>query len=441
MPLNPHSNHRHQHLLTSLLFLLTTTILTLSPPAHASPFSDNTTSLLDARQTGCIPAAESCDGGKTCCTGLFCSLTAPHVRLNLLPLSLLPARNASAAPDSAVESPAATAYFAGCPPLPAARVSQPAAPDAWITPAASAAFADRMFEKSSSSPVETPASATQQPNSEWLELDLADPRSARRAAEEFLGKEGRLDVLVNNAALVSGPFKLDADGLLDIMVINHISHFVLTEALLPLMKQTAATSPDSDVRIVAVTSNALAFVQPESFATRETLNKQFGESALGMVKTYGAFTFPPLALLNRDSDEKLNFDPGYTKLANILHMKALQRRLDSENPNNNITCIAVHPGTTKTPATEGFMGANLPLIGGFIGTVIMPLIFAKPSKGGMAVAVPAAGAMKGKGAMEEWKGAYFTPKGIETPSASALDVRLQDELWETTRSVVNELGL
>ncbi|KAK7062417.1 NAD-binding protein [Favolaschia claudopus] len=253
---------------------------------------------------------------------------------------------------------------------------------------------------------------------EWLELDLADPRSARRAAEEFLGKEERLDVLVNNAALVSGPFKLNADGLLDIMVINHISHFVLTEALLPLMKQTAATSSDSDVRIVAVTSNALAFVQPDSFATRESLNKQFGDSALGMVKTY-----------------------GYTKLANILHMKALQRRLDSENPKNNITCIAVHPGTTKTPATEGFMGANLPLIGWFIGTIIMPLIFAKPSKGGMAVAIPAAGVMKGKGKIEDWKGAYFTPKGIETPSASALDVRLQDELWETTRSVVKELGL
>ncbi|KAK6991835.1 NAD-binding protein [Favolaschia claudopus] len=253
---------------------------------------------------------------------------------------------------------------------------------------------------------------------EWLELDLADPRSARRAAEEFLGKEERLDVLVNNAALVSGPFKLNADGLLDIMVINHISHFVLTEALLPLMKQTAANSPDSDVRIVAVTSNALAFVQPESFATRETLNKQFGDSALGMVKTY-----------------------GYTKLANILHMKALQRRLDSENPNNNITCIAVHPGTTKTPATEGFMGAKLPLIGGFIGTVIMPLIFAKPSKGGMAVAIPAAGVMQGKERAGDWKGAYFTPKGIETPSASALDVRLQDELWETTRSVAKELGL
>jgi hypothetical protein len=42
-----------------------------------SPFGN---SILEGRQTGCIPAAENCDGGKTCCTGLFCSLTAPHVR-------------------------------------------------------------------------------------------------------------------------------------------------------------------------------------------------------------------------------------------------------------------------------------------------------------------------------------------------------------------------
>ncbi|KAK7062416.1 hypothetical protein R3P38DRAFT_2835149, partial [Favolaschia claudopus] len=75
MPLNPHSNHRH---LLTFLLLLTTTLLTLTLSTHASPFSDNTASLLDARQTGCIAAAENCDGGKTCCTGLFCSLTAPH---------------------------------------------------------------------------------------------------------------------------------------------------------------------------------------------------------------------------------------------------------------------------------------------------------------------------------------------------------------------------
>ncbi|KAK7062430.1 hypothetical protein R3P38DRAFT_3251730 [Favolaschia claudopus] len=365
----PHSSHRH--LLTSLL-LLTTSLLTLTLSTHASPFSDNTTSLLDARQTGCIPAAENCDGGKTCCTGLFCSLTAPHIFTCTFPSTM-----ASANPSLKDLTGKVVILTGGNSGIGYATTQLLARQGAKVY------MATRSKSRAADAIARLKYVGLGTGSVEWLELDL------RRI---FWGRRGG-------------------------WMFCHISHFVLTEALLPLMKQTAANSPDSDVRIVAVTSNALAFVQPDSFATRETLNKQFGDSALGMVKTY-----------------------GYTKLANILHMKALQRRLDSENPKNNITCVAVHPGTTKTPATEGFMGANLPLIGGFIGTIIMPLIFAKPSKGGMAVAIPAAGVMQGKERAGEWKGAYFTPKGIETPSASALDVRLQDELWETTRSVVKELG-
>ena len=36
---------------------------------------------------------------------------------------------------------------------------------------------------------------------ELLELDLATPKLAKAAAEEFLKKEKRLDILVNNAAV------------------------------------------------------------------------------------------------------------------------------------------------------------------------------------------------------------------------------------------------
>lgn len=36
---------------------------------------------------------------------------------------------------------------------------------------------------------------------ELLELDLASPRLAKAAAEEFLKREKRLDILVNNAAV------------------------------------------------------------------------------------------------------------------------------------------------------------------------------------------------------------------------------------------------
>ena len=35
----------------------------------------------------------------------------------------------------------------------------------------------------------------------WLNLDLSDPKKVKEAALEFIGKEKKLDVLINNAAM------------------------------------------------------------------------------------------------------------------------------------------------------------------------------------------------------------------------------------------------
>lgn len=35
----------------------------------------------------------------------------------------------------------------------------------------------------------------------FLKLDLGDPRNVKKVAEDFMAKESRLDVLVNNAAM------------------------------------------------------------------------------------------------------------------------------------------------------------------------------------------------------------------------------------------------
>ncbi|KAJ7167234.1 NAD-P-binding protein [Mycena crocata] len=249
---------------------------------------------------------------------------------------------------------------------------------------------------------------------QWLQLDLSDPRAASRAAKEFIEKESRLDILINNAALAAGPFKLNADGLLDIMVINHISHFVLTDTLLPLLKRTAA-DPASDVRIVNVTSMTHTGVSPDTFATKETLNKDYGPGTSGVLNTY-----------------------KYSKLANILHIKALQRRLDAEGA--RITCLTPHPGVIRTVGSEAVVGA-IPYIGWLLRRVVTPL-FGSWDKGAMAVAFAAAGKEVVGPKHVEYKGAYLMPMGVITaPSSQALDVRLQEELWETTIKVVGELGL
>ncbi|KAJ3979623.1 NAD-P-binding protein [Lentinula detonsa] len=257
----------------------------------------------------------------------------------------------------------------------------------------------------------------------WLQLDLLDPRSVKEAATKFIAREKRLDILVNNACHHSvGPYKLNQDGLLDVMVVNHISPFVLTETLLSLLRQTA-TLEDSDVRIVNVSSGAHKFVATESFVGKENLNKQFGDSLSGYIATC-----------------------GYSKLANILHIKHLQTRLNAESA--PITCLALHPGTVMTEGASGFLN-SVPFLGWFLKRFMGPLFFMSWKQGAGTSAFAAAGkavaeARKSKDEVErrKYEGGYLVPVAkISEPSTYATDERLQRELYETTMEVLGEMGI
>ncbi|KDR81778.1 hypothetical protein GALMADRAFT_239970 [Galerina marginata CBS 339.88] len=249
---------------------------------------------------------------------------------------------------------------------------------------------------------------------EWLKLELSGPRLAKQAAEEFLRKETRLDILVNNAAIGAvGPFKLGEDGFLDIMTTNHLSHFAFTDTLLPLMK-TTSEEEGSDVRIVNLTSMAHSRIEVDSFVGKDSLNKEFGDSFNGYLDTY-----------------------GYSKLANILHIKELQRRLDSEN--TAITCMSVHPGPVLTDGSKGFL-ASVPFIGRLT-SVIGPWFFA-PWRKGAFTSVFAAASTEVRSNRDLYKGAYLTPVAqLSEPSKSALNEKLATELYDTTEQVLKELGI
>ncbi|KAJ7819762.1 hypothetical protein B0H14DRAFT_2519960 [Mycena olivaceomarginata] len=224
----------------------------------------------------------------------------------------------------------------------------------------------------------------------WLKLELSDPRAAKRAAQEFLEKETRLDILG-----------------------SHISHFAFTDALLPLMKETAKES-GSDVRIVNVSLIAHSRVKAETFAMREAFNKNYGDSFNGYLSTY-----------------------GHSKLANVLHIKALQKRLTAASI--PITCIAVHPGAVRTVGSDGFL-ANIPCLGGFLKNYIAPLVFHPWRHGAVSVAFAAAGTEVAE-KREMYRGVYIVPvAAIASPSKSALDERLQEECYETTEKIIADLS-
>ncbi|KAH6714737.1 short-chain dehydrogenase [Leptodontidium sp. MPI-SDFR-AT-0119] len=76
----------------------------------------------------------------------------------------------------------------------------------------------------------------------FLRLVLDDLTTVRRSAEEFLGKESRLDVLWNNSGVMLG--------------INNPGHFLFTYFLRPILAVTARTAPRNSVRVIWVSSSA-----------------------------------------------------------------------------------------------------------------------------------------------------------------------------------------
>lgn len=85
---------------------------------------------------------------------------------------------------------------------------------------------------------------------EFLKLDLADQSTIKASADEFLKKESRLDVLTNNAGVMSPPAKsVDAQGHELMMGTNVLGPWLFTQCLLPVLKSTAATAPAGTVRV------------------------------------------------------------------------------------------------------------------------------------------------------------------------------------------------
>jgi NAD(P)-dependent dehydrogenase (short-subunit alcohol dehydrogenase family) len=83
-----------------------------------------------------------------------------------------------------------------------------------------------------------------------LPLDLMDFSSIKSFTEKFQQKYKRLDVLLNNAGIMTTPYFLTIDGLEAQMGTNHFGHFALTGLLFSLLKNTPAS------RIVNVSSMA-----------------------------------------------------------------------------------------------------------------------------------------------------------------------------------------
>ena len=91
-------------------------------------------------------------------------------------------------------------------------------------------------------------SATGNANIQAGEMDLGRPDSVRAFAHSWLQSNDRLDMLINNAAVMATPFTRTREGWELQFATNHLGHFLLTSLLLPALKAGAPA------RVVSVSS-------------------------------------------------------------------------------------------------------------------------------------------------------------------------------------------
>ena len=145
----------------------------------------------------------------------------------------------------------------------------------------------------------------------YMHLDLASLKSIRSFADSVLRSEKNIDILINNAGIALSSPQLTEDGFEAHMGVNHFGHFLLTNLLLPRMKE----SPHS-ARIVIVSSS--------------------------LYKRCLEFDFAKICSIDAARYSKKFPGAAYSmsKLANILFMRELARPLEG----SNVSVYAVHPG-------------------------------------------------------------------------------------------------
>ncbi|GAA2815085.1 SDR family oxidoreductase [Kribbella solani] len=118
-----------------------------------------------------------------------------------------------------------------------------------------------------------------------IQLDVDDPASVRAAAAKVGAAYGRLDVLVNNAAIIpagdDAVSRIDGGVLRAAFETNVIGLVEVTQAFLPLLRTAPAA------RIVNLSTSLASFAQvgdPESrMSTVETLGYNSSKAAVNMV--------------------------------------------------------------------------------------------------------------------------------------------------------------
>lgn len=214
-------------------------------------------------------------------------------------------------------------------------------------------------------------------------LDLASFASVRACAAALLAAHPRIDVLVNNAGVITRTRSITSDGHETQFQVNHLGHFLLTNLLLDRL---VASAP---ARVVVVASHA----------------HKYAANGLDFDDLESERRYRPFRVYAR------------TKLMNIMFTRELARRLDG----TGVTANAVHPGYVASNfGREGDTGA--------LGNIAMILgrPFAISAAKGARTSIYVASSQE----VESVTGQYFYRSTLASESDAARDDAAAARLWE-----------
>jgi NAD(P)-dependent dehydrogenase (short-subunit alcohol dehydrogenase family) len=215
-------------------------------------------------------------------------------------------------------------------------------------------------------------------------VDFASLASVRILAARIRDRYPRLAVLVNNAGMVTTRRAVTTDGFESLFQINHLAPFLLTNLLLPSVRDATPS------RIVIVASNA------QQWSTLDFDDLQLTKNWASM-KAYGR-----------------------SKLCNIMFTYALARRLEG----SGVTANCLHPG---------FVGSRIGNKGGIadlVWAVIKP--FALSPAQGAETAVYAAVSSE----MDGVSGQYLYKKKPMRSNDLSYDIAAGEKLWAMSAEMV-----
>jgi NAD(P)-dependent dehydrogenase (short-subunit alcohol dehydrogenase family) len=208
--------------------------------------------------------------------------------------------------------------------------------------------------------------------------DLSIQQEIRRLVKEIQAEFKSLNVIINNASLLSHKQIFTPEGFESQLSVNYLAYYLLTRLLLPQLENGAPA------RVINVASSA---------HFRATLDLDF-------LKKYRTFSPPHIY--------------SKTKLADIFFTYEFARRLD----NKNVTFNACHPGVVATNLLADYL--MLPRFSKFF----LRLFSVSPERGALTPLFLAASPQ-----VVSITGKYFVKQVEHRSSKSSYDINTAKKLW------------